>query len=303
MSVMSHEFEVALYPNRNIPVVVADPEAVCHGDLIIVETEDGLEAGKISRIPKVLQPVLEKTATPPPTASFVRVATPEDKQSLAEKKVQELQAFQKCKAMIEKLGLSMRLVTAYYTFDRSKITFYFTSPQRVDFRGLLKELIQVIRRVRINLRHIGTRDEAALFGGIGPCGRELCCSSWHREFKPVNIALAKTQSLTINPQKILGNCGRLMCCLNFEHETYVEAAGKMPVLGTGVQTPDGRGRAIGLNFLKEEITVKLENGTIDIYKASGLAILPDDEMVHVTIELQPLLKEEPIPDDLTSLVD
>lgn len=276
-----YEFQVSLQQNRLYPVRVQADETLAHGQLAVVQTEDGVEVGKLTRIPKLAQ---FAWASKPPlsTATLLRMVTDADRDSLAEKKVLELQAFQACKTLVQRQKLPMQLVTAHYTFDRAKITFYYTAPQRVDFRELLKELTQTFRRTRINLRHIGARDETALLGGIGPCGKELCCSTWLRDFKPVNITMAKDQNMPLNPQKITGNCGRLMCCLNYEYEMYLEAAQRLPILGSGVRTPGGKGRVTALQFLKETMTVLLESGESQPFTLAEVELLPEDEPVNVT---------------------
>lgn len=225
VSCMPFEFQVSLHRNQLFPVALPEGQMLEHGQLILVETEDGQETGKVTRIPKLAQFAWEKDSAPK-AVRFLRIINTEDKAQLADKKVEELKAYQHCKNLIEKHHLPMSLVSVYYTFDRAKLTFYYTAPQRVDFRELLRDLTQLFRRVRINLRHIGPRDETALLGGIGPCGQELCCTTFLRDFKPVNVTLAREQNLPLNPAKVTGNCGRLMCCLNYEYEMYLEAVQK-----------------------------------------------------------------------------
>jgi cell fate regulator YaaT (PSP1 superfamily) len=292
---MTYEFQVSLNRNELFPVIVPEMATVTHGQLVIVRTENGEEVGKISRIPQIVQFAWLKESTPKPV-SLIRPVGTADRESLNEKKIRELQALQKCKTMVQKHNLSMHLVSAYYTFDRSKLTFFFTSPQRIDFRELLKDLTQEFRRVRIDLRHIGARDEAALYGGAGPCGKELCCSTWLRDFKPVNITLAKDQNMPLNPQKVTGNCGRLMCCLNYEYEMYLEAARKMPRLGAGVRTEHGKGRVMSLQFVKEEVAVRHEDGHFAHFKYQDCTVLAAEETVDVPMPFQLQNEMRDVPD-------
>ncbi|NLY36842.1 MAG: stage 0 sporulation family protein, partial [Tissierellia bacterium] len=185
------------------------------GDHVIVETIRGLEYGEVVLGPKdVLEKEIKYELKP-----VVRKAGPDDKLTHVENKEKEKRAYNICVEKIEKHGLDMRLLNVEYTFDVSKIIFYFIADSRVDFRELVKDLASVFR-TRIELRQIGVRDEAKYIGGLGSCGRELCCSSWMGEFQPVSIKMAKDQDLSLNPTKISGVCGRLMCCLNYEQEHY-----------------------------------------------------------------------------------
>jgi cell fate regulator YaaT (PSP1 superfamily) len=155
----------------------------------------------------------------------------------------------------------MKLVEAEYSFDRSKIVFYFTAEGRVDFRGLVKDLAKVFK-ARIELRQIGVRDEAKLFGGYGPCGRCLCCASFLKDFEPVTIKMAKEEGLPLNPTKISGLCGRLMCCLSYEYETYKCLSKGLPHEGERIHTPEGKGKVISVNILKRAVTVEMEDGKV-----------------------------------------
>ena len=205
------------------------------GDNVIVETARGIEMGEVCVGIKEISPEsLNK-----PLKDIIRLATKEDIDRVAENKIKEQEAFQICAEMIREHGLDMKLVETEYTFDRTKVLFYFTSDGRVDFRELVKDLAAKFR-VRIELRQIGIRDESKMVGSIGICGRELCCSKFLGEFVPVSIKMAKEQGLSLNPTKISGTCGRLMCCLKFEQETYEELLKVTPRQGALVGTPDGK---------------------------------------------------------------
>lgn len=222
------------------------------GSDVIVETVRGIEYGKVVlpiRFVKEDEVVL-------PLKQIIRIATREDKKQAERNRAAAKQAIHICQEKIEKHELKMKLIDAEYTFDRNKIIFYFTADGRVDFRELVRDLAAVFR-TRIELRQIGVRDEAKLLGGIGPCGRVLCCSSFLGDFEPVSIKMAKDQSLSLNPSKISGLCGRLMCCLKFENDSYEEAKVTIPDIGEEVLTPDGNGRVVVLDLLERRVEVEL----------------------------------------------
>lgn len=221
------------------------------GDEVIVETSEGLMYGEVVTGPKRV-PEAEIIE---PLKRVLRKALPRDEKRLEENKDKEREAFQICLEKIAAHGLEMKLVDVEYNFDGSKITFYFTADGRVDFRELVKDLAATFR-TRIELRQIGVRDEARMLGGIGCCGRPLCCTSFLGSFDPVSIRMAKDQNLPLNPGKISGVCGRLMCCLRYENEVYEEAKVAYPHCGDLVITPTGKGKVIGCNILKEEVTVE-----------------------------------------------
>lgn len=231
------------------------------GSLVIVETARGLEFGKVVVGPKE---VPEEDIVPP-LKMVIREATEEDIQKVEDNKLREQEAFQICLEKIEKHQLPMKLVGVEYTFDNNKIIFYFTADGRVDFRELVKDLAAIFK-TRIELRQIGVRDEAKMIGGLGPCGRAMCCGSFLGEFEPVSIKMAKEQNLSLNPAKISGVCGRLMCCLKFEQEFYEEARRKMPKVNKEVITPKGLGVVMSCNILQEKVRVKItqEDGTPDL---------------------------------------
>ncbi|MBQ7986450.1 MAG: stage 0 sporulation family protein [Clostridia bacterium] len=241
------------------------------GDKVIVETARGIEMGEICVGIKEISP----ESLTKPLKDVIRIATEEDIKRVQENKEKEKEAFDICLEMIKQHGLDMKLVETEYTFDRTKVLFYFTSDGRVDFRELVKDLATRFR-VRIELRQIGIRDESKMVGSIGICGRELCCSKFLGEFMPVSIKMAKEQGLSLNPTKISGTCGRLMCCLKFEQETYEELLKVTPRQGALVQTPDGKGTVEYVEMLKGLVKVRLEGdreNAVSEYNVADLKIL------------------------------
>jgi cell fate regulator YaaT (PSP1 superfamily) len=205
----------------------------------------------------------------------LRIATPEDLEQVAANKVKQKEAFDICEQKIKVHGLDMKLIDVEYTFDGNKILFYFTADGRIDFRELVKDLAAVFR-TRIELRQIGVRDEAKMLGGLGICGRPLCCSSHLGEFEPVSIKMAKEQSLSLNPTKISGTCGRLMCCLKYEQEAYEDLISKTPKTGSIVDTPQGQGVIVSVSLLKEKLQVKLDKGDekdIEVFDIKEVKVL------------------------------
>ena len=223
------------------------------GDYAIVETVRGMECGLVA---KANHGTNEDDITKP-LKKVIRVATEKDIKDLAENKVKEKEAFKICEEKILAHGLEMNLVDVEYTFDRSKILFYFTADGRVDFRELVKDLASVFR-TRIELRQIGVRDESKMVGGLGMCGRPLCCSSFLGDFQPVSIKMAKEQGLSLNPTKISGTCGRLMCCLKYEQEAYEHLLKVTPKVGAIVETNEGRGTVAEVNLLRGKVKVNLD---------------------------------------------
>ena len=220
----------------------------------IVETARGLEYGEVV----IANSQVSTDNIVLPLRPVVRIATEEDAKHNAENKKKEDEAFRVCQEKVAAHGLDMKLVEAQYTFDNSKLLFYFTSDGRVDFRELVKDLAGVFR-TRIELRQIGIRDEAKLLGGLGACGRPLCCAGFLSDFGQVSIKMAKEQNLSLNSTKISGCCGRLMCCLRYEHETYEQEIRLTPSVDSLVETPDGRGTVTSNHVLKGTVTVRLEN--------------------------------------------
>ena len=224
------------------------------GDHVIVETARGIEYGYV-----VLgNREVDETKVIPPLKPVIRMATDEDRAIEAKNKEKEKEAFKICQEKIKKHNLEMKLIDAEYTFDNNKVLFYFTADGRIDFRELVKDLASVFK-TRIELRQVGVRDETKIMGGIGICGRALCCNTYLSEFAPVSIKMAKEQNLSLNPTKISGVCGRLMCCLKNEQETYEELNKKLPGLGDSVTTPDGlTGTVHSVNVLRQRVKVIVE---------------------------------------------
>ena len=236
------------------------------GDFVIVETARGIELGKV---------VIDKRKVGQndvvlPLKRVIRVATAQDMDTVKKNQEAAKEAFGICLKKIEEHNLVMKLVDVEYTFDRNKVIFYFTADGRVDFRELVKDLASIFR-TRIELRQIGVRDEAKMLGGIGPCGRMLCCSTFLGDFEPVSIKMAKDQNLSLNPTKISGLCGRLMCCLKYENDEYEVAKRELPDIGNIIQTPNGTGKVVGLNMLERLIQVELDdNHRVTEYKLEEL---------------------------------
>ncbi|WP_031406355.1 PSP1 domain-containing protein [Geobacillus vulcani] len=222
------------------------------GEFVIVETVRGIEYGKVV----VANKQVDENDIVLPLKKVIRVANEKDKWIVEENKKAARQAYDICLRKVEEHGLEMKLVDVEYTFDRNKVIFYFTADGRVDFRELVKDLASIFR-TRIELRQIGVRDEAKMLGGIGPCGRMLCCSTFLGDFEPVSIKMAKDQNLSLNPTKISGLCGRLMCCLKYENEEYETAKEQLPDLGEYVETPHGFGKVVGLNILERVLQIEI----------------------------------------------
>ncbi|AGE20642.1 MULTISPECIES: PSP1 domain-containing protein [Geobacillus] len=222
------------------------------GEFVIVETVRGIEYGKVV----IANKQVDENDIVLPLKKVIRVANEKDKWVVEENKKAAREAYDICLRKVEEHGLEMKLVDVEYTFDRNKVIFYFTADGRVDFRELVKDLASIFR-TRIELRQIGVRDEAKMLGGIGPCGRMLCCSTFLGDFEPVSIKMAKDQNLSLNPTKISGLCGRLMCCLKYENEEYETAKEQLPDLGEYVETPHGFGKVVGLNILERVLQIEL----------------------------------------------
>ncbi|WP_227939162.1 PSP1 domain-containing protein [Alkalihalobacillus deserti] len=225
------------------------------GETVIVETSRGIEFGRVVIGVKTVG----ENDVVLPLKQVIRTATDKDKLIVKENLEAAKKAFEVCSEKITQHNLDMKLVDVEYTFDRNKVLFYFTADGRIDFRELVKDLAAVFR-TRIELRQIGVRDEAKMLGGIGPCGRVLCCSSFLGDFEPVSIKMAKDQSLSLNPAKISGLCGRLMCCLKYENDMYESAKQELPDIGKRIRTPEGKGKVVGLNLLERLIQVELAEG-------------------------------------------
>lgn len=225
------------------------------GHKVIVETERGRALGTIVRAPQLTA----SENAPPKLKSILRIATDSDLEQARTNEEKEKEAISFCRQRIQQRGLEMKLVRAEYLFDSSKILFYFTADGRIDFRDLVRDLAQQLR-TRIEMRQIGVRDEAKLVGGLGVCGRELCCSSYLREFAPVSVKMAKVQGLALNPSKISGQCGRLLCCLAYEYETYNELRKNLPKVGKKVILPGGTAEVISLDVISQSVTLSCPGG-------------------------------------------
>lgn len=227
------------------------------GDYVIVEADRGLDYGQVlSETEVILDSDVEE-----PLRKVIRKANPWDMHQIEKNNKKVKEVMDTCSRKVHERRLAMKLIDAEFSFDRSKIMFYFTAEGRVDFRDLVKDLANVFK-TRIELKQIGVRDEAKMLGGFGPCGRGLCCAAHLKDFEPVTIKMAKEQNLPLNPTKISGLCGRLMCCLSYEHKTYKELMKGLPKEGETIKTEKGQGKVIGLNALKRSVTVELENGNI-----------------------------------------
>lgn len=229
-------------------------ERLSVGDPVIVETARGVEVGHV----KIANRYVPESEVVPPLKAITRKATAQDMEKQARNREAELEAAQICKKKIAEHGLSMSLVAAEYTFDNSKLTFYFTSENRVDFRDLVRDLASTFR-TRIELRQIGIRDEAKIMGGLGTCGRKYCCAGFLTDFVQVSIKMAKEQNFSLNSSKVSGACGRLMCCLKYEHETYESALRVTPPTGSVVMTSDGEGVVTETKPLAGEVRVRLSD--------------------------------------------
>jgi cell fate regulator YaaT (PSP1 superfamily) len=266
------------------------PELVCfcpaelaadEGNLCIIEAEGLLEFGKIARIENIdADPPAEKK-----THKVLRRATLQDQAKAHENAVLRKMALDTCVAKAEKFKLDMRLVRVRYSFDRAVLMVMFTSDERVDFREMVKELTTELR-TRIEMKQIGVRDEAAIIGGMGSCGRTLCCCSWLRQFAAVNIKAVKTQNMSLNPAAITGMCGRLKCCLRYEYETYREIGRNMPKLGSTVQCPCGKACVVSKDILKQRVRVRLEDQRVLEYDVSSIkgGVLEKEEDGRLTDE-------------------
>lgn len=263
------------------------------GDHVIVETSRGIEYGTVV--------IPSKNVTDdeivPPLKKILRIATPQDDKQIEINKEKEKEAMKLCQEKIRKHNLDMKLIDVEYTFDHNKVLFYFSADGRIDFRELVRDLAGVFK-TRIELRQIGVRDEAKMMGGLGICGRQLCCSLFLSDFDPVSIKMAKEQNLSLNPTKISGTCGRLMCCLKNEQAAYEDIIKTIPGVGSVVETADGKGSVTAVSALKGILTVAVENGDekrLKDYKVEDVkiikkAVVKNDEKVDMA-ELKKLEKD------------
>ncbi|HLI08429.1 MAG TPA: stage 0 sporulation family protein [Ktedonobacteraceae bacterium] len=239
-----------------------DPQgqSYANGQYVIVETVRGVEAGRVV----IASKKIAENDLSDPLKPVLRLASEDELRMMLSFKSKEKDALVRCAERVAEHHLPMKLIEAEYTFDGSRLTFYFTADERVDFRALVRDLAAQFR-TRIELRQIGARDQAKLQGGLGPCGKALCCSSWIADFGVISIKMAKEQGLPLNPAKISGVCGRLLCCLSYENENYIQAKQSMPQIGTMLNTPSGPGKVVSINVPKNSVEVMLESGvTIQI---------------------------------------
>ena len=265
-------------------------EKLENGDRVVVETARGVECGEVAMENR---DVSDETIVQP-LKKLIRIATKDDLRRVAENEIKAKNAFVLCEKKIAERGLEMKLVDVEYTFDNSKILFYFTADGRVDFRELVKDLAGMFR-TRIELRQIGVRDEAKMIGGLGICGRPFCCGSFLGGFQPVSIKMAKEQGLSLNPVKISGTCGRLMCCLKYEQEAYLDLLRTTPKVNAVVSTPDGKGVVIDQNLLTGKLTVRLDknpDAAPGIYKVKDVKIIRDGQIKVNKKEIEEFKKLE-----------
>ncbi len=268
------------------PVDIPDNIELEENQPIIVRTDKGEEVLKVSRVNSEIAKKFENTAKKPEPFTFVRVMTQEDMMIYEDIKREEVTSFFKCKELVQQHKLTMNLVQCRLTFDRKKITFYYTAPERVDFRALLKDLTQVFRHMRIDLRHIGVRDETSIMEGTGMCGKPFCCCSFLRKFASINVKLAKDQGMPITPSKISGSCGRLLCCLTYEYSNYIEAAKGIPPVGSTVMTPAGLGKICYIKFLNSIVAVKFEDGKIKEFTKDDIEMVDAEVNVDINASIQ-----------------
>ena len=249
------------------------------GNFVIVDTVHGLDLGEVVLAAREISVIPETESM----KHVIRIATEQDIQHGRENRIKEKEAFAICQKKIQEHKLEMKLVSVEYSFDGTKILFYFTANGRVDFRSLVKDLASVFK-MRIELRQIGVRDEAKMLGGLGPCGRPICCGSFLSQFQPVSIKMAKEQNLSLNPTKISGVCGRLMCCLKYEQDHYEQTRKRMPKVGRTVCTPDGTGPVTELNIVKETVFVRLANGDSSEIKEYPLESISRTQEINTITE-------------------
>lgn len=277
------KYAVKYLKNTFYPLEVPETIHIEDGQMVLVRTEKGEEALKAFIVNSQIAELWDKSSDTPQPFNVIRTLSQRDLQTLEEIKQEEVQSFFKCQALVQQHKLNMNLVQCRITFDRRKITFYYTAPERVDFRALLKDLTQVFTRVRIDLRHIGVRDETSILEGTGVCGRPFCCSSFLRKFATINVKLAKDQGMPIAPGKISGTCGRLLCCLTYEYSNYIDAAKGMPPVGSSVMTPDGLGKVCYLQFLSGKVAVKMEDGKTKEFPKNDIEMVDADVNVEIDV--------------------
>jgi cell fate regulator YaaT (PSP1 superfamily) len=271
---MSRILEVTFKGNRR-QYYTADSDDIVMSEYVIVEADRGEDLGRVTAAGAVAERKCSGCSTgcaaPVPTLRILRKAQNPEVARAVELREDEPRVRRITREKVIQYGLKMKVSEAEWQFDRNKLTVYFTAERRVDFRELVRDLARTFR-TRIELKQIGVRDEAALLGGVGRCGRELCCSTWLRELKPVSLQLAKDQRLSLNPAQISGCCGRLMCCLTYEHESYVQARKRFPREGKTLVTVKGREKVISVDIWRERVLLKDEDGnrrTVELLELKG----------------------------------
>ncbi len=271
---MSRILEVTFKGNRR-EYYTADSDDIVMSQYVIVEADRGEDLGRVTAAGAVAERKCSGCSTgcsaPVPTLRILRSAQNEEVSKAVEQRADEPRVRRITREKVIQYNLKMKVSEAEWQFDRNKLTIYFTAERRVDFRELVRDLARTFR-TRIELKQIGVRDEAALLGGVGRCGRELCCSTWLRELKPVSLQLAKDQRLSLNPAQISGCCGRLMCCLTYEHESYVQARKRFPREGKTLVTPKGREKVISVDIWRERVLLRDEDGnrrTVELAELKG----------------------------------
>jgi cell fate regulator YaaT (PSP1 superfamily) len=251
---------VSLQPTGHLFNYLAGEHALRRGDRVLVEAESGTRVGTVEVEPHEAALTLDISAMRP----IVRPASDDDLRNEAEIITRETRARRLCVERIRERSLAMKLVSAEFTYDFRKVTFYFVAEGRIDFRDLVRDLANTLR-VRVEMKQIGARDETKVTGGLGPCGRELCCSSWLRDFEAVTVKMAREQGLALNPSRLAGMCGRLKCCLRYEYATYTELKRNIPNVGKRVQSVHGDGKVLRQNILKQTVLIQLdeEGGVVE----------------------------------------
>ena len=281
--------DIQFRPGQKIYFFDPDGVAFAAGDHVIIDTARGAEYG-ICAAGNHTIPVKDVVS---PLRKVIRRANAQDEKTIAENRAKEKKAYDVCMQKISEHNLDMQLVSAEVAFDGSKILFYFTADERVDFRELVKNLAGIFH-TRIELRQIGVRDKAKMVGGLGICGRPFCCASFLEDFQPVSIKMAKTQNLSLNPTKISGTCGRLMCCLKYEQDAYEDLIRNSPKLDSFVDTPEGRGTVVELDLLRQRVKVRMEENpeTIGVFANGDIAVLRSGKAKK---------NDQPIPADLAPI--
>ncbi len=244
---------VSLQKTGHLSSYLAGDYSLRRGDRVLVESENGTRVGTVEIEPHEAALTLDLASVRP----IVRVASEDDLRVEEEVMTREARARQLCLERIRERTVAMKLVSAEYTFDLRKVVFYFVAEGRIDFRDLVRDLANTLR-VRVEMKQIGARDETKVTGGLGPCGRELCCSSWQRDFEAVTVKMAREQGLALNPSRLAGMCGRLKCCLRYEYATYTELKRNIPNIGKRVQSVHGDGKVVRQNILKQTVFIQLD---------------------------------------------